>query len=248
MPTVKARRIRQPKIRAEHAHGRLVFSILLVLLALGGWGYLAFDLANGNLRFDLAESPALDEAEIAALASARAKLKEETEALEQRLQSLTEDHQDEAQAVRDAQETIRQLQAENTSLRSQVAFLTQLFGGDDGPIEISDLELSSASDNAVRYWFKVSRTSPAGDMLTGQALLQVRGRYHGEEHYFDLAELTPDAREGHKLGFRQFQEIDGTLTLPDGFTPDELLVIIVPDDKETGGARRHFKWLIDEPD
>ncbi|MBK5970939.1 MULTISPECIES: DUF6776 family protein [Thiorhodovibrio] len=251
MGQVKVRRIRQPHIIDSRPTGRLGLALLLVAVALGSWAYLAFDL-TGETPFvpkwpveQAVEQPAeqpVEPADLTELKQTREALQDETAQLEQRLQTLTKDHQEENKAVREAQERIRVLQTENAQLRSQVAFLTQLFGGDDGPLDISDLALSRESDNRFRYWFKVSRTNASTDMLTGQVRLQLRGQLQGEERYFSLDELTDDSRDSHRLGFRHFQEIDGTLQLPQDFQPEELLVVVVPDDEATGGARRQFPW------
>jgi hypothetical protein len=246
---VKVRRIRRPHIIDSRPTGRLGIALLLLLVALGSWGYLALDLAQEErapAQIAVAPPPAQSPEEVDQLERQRATLAHESAELEQQLRILTKNRQAESEAVLQAQSEIRQLQSENAQLRSQVAFLSQLFGGDDGPIDISDLALSRADESSFRYWFKVSRTNAGDNMLTGQVRIQVRGRLDNEERYFSLSDLSADDRDGHRLGFRHFQEIDGTLELPQNFVPEELLVIVVPDDKATGGARRQFEWRISQ--
>lgn len=247
MGQVKVRRIRRPHIIDSRPTGRLGLALLLVAVALGSWAYLALDLTDASSPLPSAPlaEPVKSE-DLTQLEQTRASLEGETARLEQRLQTLAQDRRAESKAVREAQERIRALQTDNARLRSQVAFLTQLFGGDDGPIDISDLALSRESEDSFRYWFKVSRTDAGTQMLTGQVRLQLRGQLDGEERYLSLGELTEDSRDGHRLGFRHFQEIDGTLKLPQDFQPEELLVVVVPDDKATGGARRQFEWRISQ--
>lgn len=304
MRQVKARRIRKPHIIDSRPLGQLSLALLLVALALGGWGYLTLEISRakqslshpvwptlkqlglGQLGHDQSdpepsapaasvvnpsatsvsdteppEADAPDEvwsvatllgvnppkaADFEQLEQRRAELKDEIAVLEERLQRLTTDRQTETKGVQHAQDQIRQLQTENATLRSQIAFLNQLFGGDDGPIEISDLALAREGNERMRYWFKVSRTDPNGEMFRGIVKIQLRGQMQGEERYFDLSELTDNALEGHRLGFRYFQEIDGTLSLPPGLEPEELLVVVIPDDQAIGGARRQFEWRIDQ--
>ncbi len=245
MGQVKVRRIRRPHIIDGRPTGRLGLAIFLVAVALGSWGYLALDLARQQPpAASLPNVEQLAPPDLTDLEQQRLALTDQASGLERRIKTLTEDHQSERVAVREAQSKIEQLQSENAKLRGQLAFLTQLFGGDGGPIAISDLALASEGENAVRYWFKVSRTDAGETMLTGQVHLQVRGLLDGEERYFSLAELSENGRDGHRLGFRNFQEIDGTLRLPEGFQPDELLVIVAPQDKAIGGAKRQFDWLL----
>lgn len=252
MGQVKVRRIRRPHIIDSRPTGRLGLLLVLLVVALGSWGYLALDLAREQPTSIKVPAPAnepVKPSDLDSIEENRATLADETAKLEQRLQSLSEDREAQSEAVRQAQDEIRQLQSENAKLRSQIAFLTQLFGGDDGPITISDLALSSEGEGSVRYWFKVSRTNADEDMLTGQVRMQLRGTIDDQERYFSLSELTENGDDGHRLGFRHFQEIDGTIKLPQNFLPEELLVIVVPDDKAKGGARRQFEWkLSEEPD
>lgn len=246
---VKVRRIRRPHIIDSRPTGRLGIALFLLLIALGSWGYLALDLAREErtpAQIPIAPPPAQSPEQVDQLEQRRATLADETAELEQQLRVLAKDRQAESEAVRQAQSEIRQLQSENAKLRSQVAFLSQLFGGDDGPIDISDLALSRADERTFRYWFKVSRTNAGENMLTGQVRMQIRGRIDNEERYFSLSDVAADERDGHRLGFRHFQEIDGTLELPQDFVPEELLVIVVPDDKTTGGARRQFEWRLSQ--
>jgi hypothetical protein len=251
MGQVKVRRIRRPHIIDTRPTGRLGLALLLVAVALGSWGYLALDLARDRQSASPGESrlaiaPTTDPSELERLERSRAELARDTAALEQQLHDLSENRQTQSAAVRDAQETIRQLESENARLRAQVAFLAQLFGGDDGPVEIGDLTLSDAGEQRVRYWFKIARKDAGADMLTGLARLQVRGQMNGSEQYLGLAELTAEKLEGHRLGFRQFQEIDGTLDLPADFEPQEILIVVIPDNQDTGGARRQFEWRLNE--
>ncbi|WP_328986919.1 DUF6776 family protein [Thiorhodovibrio winogradskyi] len=257
MGQVKVRRIRRPHIIDTRPTGRLGLALILVAIAFASWAYLLLDL-TGEQSPETSGSPETSEretrppsdqadaTELQELEQRRLALAQNNAELEQRLRTLSQYQQTESNAEREAQETIRQLQSENAKLRSQIAFLSQLFGGDDGPIEISDLALSSAGENRVRYWFKIARTKAEKNMITGQARVQLRGQMAEGERYFSLSELTADGRDGHRLGFRHFQEIDGTLTLPPGFEPEELLVIVVPDDTTMGGARRQFEWKLGE--
>lgn len=224
----------------------MVLALLLVVAALAGWGYLAVEIARERVPLDgvTPRVPVAEPADLAALELRRGEIELETADLEARLRDLGEDREAQRQAVREVQERLRLLQSENAQLRAQVAFLSQLFGGDDGPIEIGDLVLSADDEDRVRYWFKVSRTDAGDAMLTGEVRLQVRGQLQGEEHYLDLVALSEGGRDGHRLGFRNFQEIDGTIQLPEDFEPEALLVVVVPDDKATGGAQRQFEWRL----
>lgn len=259
MGQVKGLRIRRPYIVDSRPTGRLGLALLLVMVALGSWGYLALDFTQNQPHTNLdaipnglpigfrAPAPEREQPpDLEQLKRNRDALEDETAELEQQLHRLTKDRQIENTAVQESQDKIQALQTENAQLRTQIAFLTQLFGGDDGPIDISDLALSRKDESTFRYWFKVSRTIAGDNMLNGQVRMQIRGKLDGEERFFSLSELTNNDRDEHRLGFRNFQEIDGELKLPQDFVPEELLVVVVPEDKSTGGARRQFKWQISQ--
>lgn len=240
MGQVKARRIRPPQIVQPHPSRRIALMLLVLAVALIGWALLVFDLPR-RLEVEPVDLPKLKQE--------RTQIDEETLVLEQRLQALRQDHRQELDTARALQSRLEQLQEDNARLRSQLDFLTELLGGDDGPIEISDLALSAMEDDGVRYWFKVSRTDADETLINGQVHLEVRGQQQGETRYFGLADLTEDQRSGHRLGFRHFQEIDGTMRLPPDFEPQELLVIVVPEDPSiTAGARRQFNWPLQMED
>lgn len=243
MGQVKARRIRPPQIVQSRPERRIVLILSLLALASAGWIVLALSLTRPIQHNEMVLiEPEFKSEDLSKLEQISTQRREETEVLEHRLRTLRQEHQDEIEATREAQASIRQLQAENAELRSQLDFLTQLLGGDDGSIAISDLALSPTGDNAVRYWFKVSRTDTGEALISGEVRLEVRGQQEGETRYFGLADLTANQRSGHRLGFRNFQEIDGTMELPPDFEPEELLVIVIPDNSSTEGAQRQFDW------
>ena len=75
----------------------------------------------------------------------------------------------------------------------------------------------------------------------GQAQITLVGMLNGGETELGPAELLPDAKgSGVPFSLRNFQELRGVLSLPEGFMPLRVHLRAVP--KQGGAVERTFNW------
>ena len=239
MGRVKSKRIVTPRIVMPR-RGPNPWLVLVLLSALGAWTWQSYDFGRQRAGYDSNASAE----RIAALKAQVRALKDEREDWLLATASQERSSQIDRDAVRQAQEEIRQLQDQRASLRRHVVFLQQLLAASEGPIRIRELQLEPEGEHGFRYRFTVARAEQEQGHLEGEIRVTVRGKANGAEQLLPLEELTEDRISAHKMRFRHFQRVEGKLTLPDDFSPQAFVVEVVPSDKSEKTTQRAFKWQV----
>jgi len=70
---------------------------------------------------------------------------------------------------------------------------------------------------------------------------------NGEEPaWLPLREITEGNTEKVKMRFKHFQEVEGVIQLPEGFTPLKVIIEIKPSNKKLPELKRRFDWVVEE--
>ena len=72
----------------------------------------------------------------------------------------------------------------------------------------------------------------------GKNILIDCGMYQGER------ELTEENTELLKMRFKHFQDLEGVVQLPEGFTPRKMIVEIKPNSKKLPPVKERFDWTV----
>lgn len=141
-------------------------------------------------------------------------------------------------------------QEELAALEEGLAFYRSLLTpGEIAPgLSLREIELV-AGERPRHFLFRivVQQEARKRDLLKGELSVTVRGKRAGVAVEYSLAQLSDDVEVGGvSLAFRYFQSVEGDITLPEGFEPQELTVVA-----KTSGARRleasqEFPWKLDE--
>jgi hypothetical protein len=242
MAKVKARRIESPRIVQPGTSVRpsLVVALLAVVFA---WTWVTYDFGLQQAGFHM--DAASDRRE--GLAAEVRSLKAEREDLLLRVASLERSSQIDAQAAVSAQQQIKRLQSERAALKREIAFMRKLLDASDGPIRVRDFSLEAdESEGGFRYRFVVAQAEQGGDTLEGEIRIAVRGRAGTAARYMRQEELTEDKATGHKMRFRNFQNVEGRLQLPGNFTPEVFVVEVAPDGSKLQGLQKEFDWKLSD--
>ena len=150
--------------------------------------------------------------------------------LTQRVAILEKGGEVDRRAAEDFRETVRTLSDEVARLQQDVAFYKGVMvpGSGDKGLRVSKIDITAA-DKANQYNYGVMLTQVVDNTnyIQGQAVINVVGVLKGEKAILPLRDLDSNIEGlGIVFRFRYFQEIKGTLTLPEGFIPEQMQVVL----------------------
>jgi hypothetical protein len=228
--------------------------VVLTVAAAAGFGYW---LGSSTSRLDRALQQALqvrnqaNEATIAELTRELAQVR--------LAQSV------DAEAAASLRDTITGLRTEVADLQEEVSFYRTLMAPSDVErgLKIAEFELAAGeAPQQYRYRVLLTQAEARRDWVQGGVELQVQGvrdaaggraleregsaheaSEHEAEEVLTLTDLAEPEAYPLKFRFRYFQDLTGTLTLPEGFRPRSVRVTATPQGR---GERleREFDWRV----
>lgn len=233
---------KSPRIVPSSSGAGRWFAIFFLGALLGAVGWFAFDYG----REWAGVSNRTEGKSVKRLGSAVAALEEERDALRQQLAALERASQVDREASRLAQVELKRYQEESQELEKDLEFLRNLVEHDaKGALRIKEFKLSAGENNRTfNYRFTVSQAKQDFGMSKGRILISVEGTLEGAIKTLTLAELTKEKTENHKMRFRHFQNFQGKILLPEGFSPDSLVMEVEPDSKKLAPLRKSFDWVV----
>ncbi|KAF1712712.1 hypothetical protein CSC70_03690 [Pseudoxanthomonas kalamensis DSM 18571] len=176
------------------------------------------------------------------LRQAKARLRE----FDQRDATLRRSDQISRQANLDLQGTLAQRDEEIASLRADVAFYERLVGPTSPRqgLNVFNAEFVPLGENTWKYQIVLTQNLNRGSVSSGRMRFSVEGIRDGKLATMDWAQLhqKPDI-EQQPYSFRYFQQLEGNVTLPPGFTPQRVRVWLRGDNVT---VQRDFDWTLAE--
>ncbi len=147
-------------------------------------------------------------------------------------------------ATEEVQQTVEQLQDRIAQLNEEIGFYKGVMvpNADDKGLRIERLNVRGAGDGSqFRYSLLLTQVVDKHDFIQGGVTIQVEGRQDEIETALPLEQIS-DADGSIRFRFRYFQNIDGELTIPEGFEPRA--VTVVAQSTGRGGQRleKSFDW------
>ncbi|MDG2045572.1 MAG: hypothetical protein P8J79_00025 [Halioglobus sp.] len=120
--------------------------------------------------------------------------------------------------------------------------------GDAAGLRLRDPELVAVgTPRRIEYRIFVQQQSRANKLVEGSMSLQVFGFDGQREVRYALPELSAGIDDALKpLHFRYFQAVEGVLTLPEGFEPKGLAVIVEATEPRDIIIREEFPWKLQQ--
>ena len=82
--------------------------------------------------------------------------------------------------------------------------------------------------------------------LIGHANVNLIGTIGGEQQILPLRDISEDVEQlDMRLRFRYFQNIEGELALPEGFTPERVQIAAVADEPVEKNISQNFTWVVE---
>jgi hypothetical protein len=140
------------------------------------------------------------------------------------------------------QQTLGERDEEIAALRGDLTFFERLVGGSAkrNGIAVHDLSLSRNGDGNLHYAITLTQTLKRSGTTNGAITLQIEGIHGGKLSTLDWQTLRQGSgSEPQAFAFRYFQQLEGSIMLPPGFTPHRVRVQV-----ETEGNRveKLFPW------
>lgn len=150
------------------------------------------------------------------------------------------------QALEDLRLVLTQRQDEVASLRADVSFYQRLIEGGAQQagqwIHQFRLVRDGDSGNMYRYRLTLAQNLKRGRSAEGTIQLAVTGSRNGALEKLDLDALTgADATPTTEYSFKYFQQLEGTILLPEAFEPSAIELAMRPKDGAST-VRREFTW------
>lgn len=167
----------------------------------------------------------------------------EVDALKSRIAVLERSEQVAKAALVDLQRTLRDREEEIAGIRVDLAFYGRLVGGArrEG-LTIHSLTLGAVPDSrAWNFTATLTQNFKRGPETRGRFALGVSGIADGKLVTLSWSELVQQpSNSGIAYAFKYFQQINGTIMLPEGFEPNRVRAIAEGDG---GKAEQELPWI-----
>jgi hypothetical protein len=166
------------------------------------------------------------------------------EALQNQVAILQRDRQVSQIADRVLQKNLAERDEEIRSLRADQAFYSRLVGTDarPGALTVHGVVVKPiARTHAFNFTVTLTHSAEGGKETDGKLSLAVEGIRGDKLAVLDWSDLGgPSGGDGLPFAFKYFQQVQGTLMLPQGFTPNRIRVTLDPDQGQT--VTRSLPW------
>lgn len=215
---------------------RAVMVLLAVAWAASLWGVFELTRRNAVPDYDRVRGE-LDKA-----LTELADLQDRVERLRQRNVVARRSDETSRAANQAVQETLAARDEEISRLRADVAFYERLVGGSAQRqgLAVHSLDLQPTGDGAWRYTVTLTQNLKKASVSKGQLMLRVDGVRDGKLSTLGWGDLlqAPEAPP-QEFAFKYFQQLEGSLMLPAGFTPHRVRVQVKSDGRQ---SEQVFPW------
>lgn len=217
----------------------VIYTILavLVLAAIGG----AFEFGRLRAGFDTAEA-ARERDRLVNEIDTVTRLNRE---LRERIALLERSSEIDRQAREQVQASLSAMQDEVLELREELAFYRGIVSPEDAQagLKIQNFRLSKGPGDALYHFRLVLIQAVKHDKrATGKVEITVHGVQDGEPVAMPLGELAMNDLGEMAYSFKYFQDFEGDIRLPDGFTPARVDIVILPGGRSSEAVRRTIPW------
>ena len=146
-------------------------------------------------------------------------------------------------------QTIKTLRDQLSASQEEVLFYRQLMAPSEAQrgLRIEKLELTSgATASEVRYRLLLTQVADRLDWLNGVLTIDIVGTAANGQVVLPLTEMSQVETYPLNFKFRYFQDFAGTLTVPDGMKPEQIVVTAATNGKDVKRVQKTFEWALEE--
>ena len=216
----------------------LVGIALIVVAAVGLAGFLM-----GRGQINLAATS------VVGAKSENASAEQRAVELERKLADIQLSQVVDGDANESLRQTIKSLRDELSASQDEVLFYRQLMAPSEAQrgLRVEKLELNpGASPTEVKYRLLLTQVSEKNDWATGTVTVDVVGASANEQVVLPLTEMTQVESYPLSFKFRYFQDFTGTLVIPEGLKPEQVVVTAATSGKDGKRVQKTFSWTLEE--
>lgn len=246
MPNVVKGSKQERMVVVPHRPRRRVLFTAVVLLgvlasALGGWAYGYYKTMRSQETIQADRSELL--ADLQTVQAENAELKRQIAILDR--SSMMDQR-----ATEEVQSTIRTLRERVAQLEEDIVFYRQVVSEEteDTGLVIGQFDISAtAQAGRFRYKLVMRQEDADGDtFLLGHVNINIVGQQDNEQIVYSLRDVSSDEDElDIRLRFKFFQNIEGELELPEGFTPDRIQIAAASTEPVVKTLNQDFSWVVE---
>lgn len=223
-------------------------ALVIVLLLVAAAAAVAASYYRGHQQGMTQQADAVAERD--RLREEVAALTRESEELRQRVANLRLGSEVDQQASDEMRNEVIKLEEKIAALEEDITFYRGLMapGDNDSGLTIGSLNVVG-TDTPREYEYKLVVQQLATDhqVLSGYLNFNIVGRRGEQTESIPLHELSAQVEnEDIRLRFRYFQNIEGRLTLPEGFEPEGIELVAQSTGSDRKTVEKKFGWLVQE--
>jgi len=92
----------------------------------------------------------------------------------------------------------------------------------------------------------LTQVTDRADWVSGNVNVDIVGESGGEQVVLPLTEMTQVESYPLSFKFRYFQDFTGTLAVPDGMKPEQVVVTAATSGKDGKRVQKTFSWTLEE--
>ncbi len=169
--------------------------------------------------------------------------------LREQMAVLERSSQIEQEAYKQLEGTVNGLQDEILELKEELAFYRGIVSpGDDqkAGLNLQTFELNpTLIERKFHYKLVLTQVLSNGVVAYGNISFSVEGSEEGQPKEYTLAQLSDNTRE-LSFRFKYFQSFEGDLSLPEGFIPSKVNLVVKPKSRKHTQLTESINWLIQE--
>ncbi|WP_111497955.1 MULTISPECIES: DUF6776 family protein [Marinobacter] len=202
-------------------------------------GYFA-GMAQGGFRFSDVTKSDKD------LTGELADLRQQRSGLQRQVVNLERGRKIDQQALTQARHTISRLEDRLVAVNSDLTFYKNIMAPSESAmgLQIQRFELEPRrGDERYRFKLVLTQVGENSSYIAGLVAVNVVGQRGGEREVIALRDLSDDIENlGIRFRYRYFQDVEGVMTLPEGFEPLEIQVVAKAEGRKATKSERTFDW------
>jgi len=222
---------------------KFIWGIAILVLLIGGW--TLFDYGRFLAGYDSRGA----ENEIKGLFDTQAHLEKRIEGLREDKAVLQRAAQIERKAYNELDTTLKVLQAEILEHKEELAFYRGIVSPKDSSSGLylqNFLLTQNGETRSYRYKVVLTQVLKNSRLINGKVKLQFDGLLEGESKILKLKEVTAKKKKDLNYRFKYFQNVEGVVEFPEGFSLLRVNVQILPRGRQRDMIEKTIEWSIEE--